>query len=482
MGMFSSKNIISYCVIILFVLNVIYPIFPEYYEINDREIIYNFRGDNIEGLANNSIVDLRNSDGEKIYIGTSNGLSFIDLSLFSVSENSNDIQYMHYDNVNLPEGGNPSTTTKVLNDSFGSYQGNTMIAVSGVSSSNICDDCPKGTGVSWSLDNGNTWNSIKQPVDFLPNSEYCSEIPDEDLNSWYIGHPQYLEGVPDNIPDQCYPIISGCSWNYAGSYCYAQENLQSISFSWNDENLSSFPITVPENNVSYDLSIDLIGGYVYAANWAGMLRRFKFYDNDAALECKEFENDNCETHWEIVPLPLDGVSEVLCGGELGESDPRDPPLGNHNHKAFSVYVENQTYPEDSSEFYNIWVGTADGVNKGKILVDDNFECISWNHFEEEDGLSGEWIIDIVAYDNSLNNGGYIPPRIHLISWNTSGVSPHEITYTENNGQNWNNTNYFIEQDAIIYNLYFDEDSNLYASTNQGLFYHFNSIQNQNLDN
>ena len=46
-------------------------------------------------------------------------------------------------------------------------------------------------------------------------------------------------------------------------------------------------------------SVDLELGYIYAASWAGMLRRFNYQDDNPS--------------WELVPLPLDNQTQVECG-------------------------------------------------------------------------------------------------------------------------------------------------------------------------
>ena len=75
-----------------------------------------------------------------------------------------------------------------------------------------------GTGISYSIDEGENWLYIPQPI--------------------------------DNIPE-------------TGKY-------QTIS--WGDQNISALAVTTEINNISYDLAID--GDYIYAASWAGGLRRY----------------------------------------------------------------------------------------------------------------------------------------------------------------------------------------------------------------
>mgnify|MGYP000595541432 CR=1 FL=1 len=52
------------------------------------------------------------------------------------------------------------------------------------------------------------------------------------------------------------------------------------------------------NNISYGLAI--VGDYIYAASWAGGLRRF----GPIYLEQKS---------WQIIPLPMDSDPKLICG-------------------------------------------------------------------------------------------------------------------------------------------------------------------------
>ena len=112
------------------------------------------------------------------------------------------------------------------------------------------------------------------------------------------------------------------------------------------------PITVKEANVTYDASIN--GNNIYITSWAGGLRRY----------------NTLTKIWQRVPLPQDN-DQILntcdessyittsSGSILKDFylNPRDPiDGGNHNHKAFSVISYSDT----------VWVGTANGINRGLI--------------------------------------------------------------------------------------------------------------------
>ena len=176
------------------------------------------------------------------------------------------------------------------------------------------------------------------------------------------------------------------------------------------------PVTVPQANVTYDM--DLSEEFAWTASWAGGLRRFKLIDQV----------------WERVPLPMDNqyvlttckdTSYIRIGGKYILKDyylnPRDPlDGGNHNHKAFSVLSYSDT----------IWVGTANGINRG-ILGSGN--CIDWEHYSYPmDNLSGNFVVGL---EIQRLNGKRI-----IWAATVNADDPTEkrgISYTIDDGLSWN---------------------------------------------
>ena len=155
------------------------------------------------------------------------------------------------------------------------YEGNTMVTVSGSEASTYNSSISAGTGLAWSLNNGSTWNYIEQPIDIDCEDFSSYECLEENNCSWsieldYCIYNNYKIIEEDDVSIPMVPIIA-------------------VGYS---EELYSYPITVPEFNVIYDISIDLKNGYIYTANYYGMLRRFKFYD---------FINES------IIPEPIGGA-------------------------------------------------------------------------------------------------------------------------------------------------------------------------------
>ena len=129
---------------------------------------------------------------------------------------------------------------------------NDLIVVSGVTGTVLE---PEGTGISWSVDGGETWEYIAQPVDNDQGSAYITKY-------------------------------------------------------WNNIAFEQLSITTNVKNVSYDIDVDLEYNYIYATSWAGMLQRFKYTDSNPSWElvplpmdgqdnlscdfsCDDSENQSC---------------------------------------------------------------------------------------------------------------------------------------------------------------------------------------------
>ena len=343
---------------------------------------------NRSGLESNVIIDIRYGSGDTLYIGTGNGLGFADVT-YPLSPT-----FTVVNNPLLPEGGIPALKTYTLNNS------NKMIVLSGAISTyetadNVCH--ARGTGISWSVDNGLSWQYIDQPVD---------------------------DGDPEGF----------------------------MNFDWYGETLSKKVWHTTVDNVSYDVAVDLSQNFVYSTSWGGGLRRFNYENNP---------------EWKVIPLPMDNQDSLFCNATTYAShydnyvfNPVDPPDGSDNHKAFSVYADSNT----------LWVGTAGGVNKG--IVQDG-GCIDWIHYNTNDGLGGNWITGIIPQE--ISDGLETYTRLWLISWTGAPPPPHPLTYTDDEGETWEEVTYFEEQGIVVYNLSFSSEnaiSNQYifASTDDGLYY------------
>ena len=167
------------------------------------------RYDNIteEGLNSNSIIDIRPIDESYLLMSTANGLSYV--HIYDLHPDSLIFGSFIRDSVSLPRGGAPALAV-----------GGNIISISGIidTTTKTTGEELMGTGISYSIDEGENWFYISQPI--------------------------------DNIPE-------------TGKY-------QTIS--WGDQDISALAVTTKINNISYDLAIGR--DYIYAASWAGGLRRY----------------------------------------------------------------------------------------------------------------------------------------------------------------------------------------------------------------
>ncbi len=209
---------------------------------------------------------------------------------------------------------------------------------------------------------------------------------------------------------------------------------------WGGLEINALPVTVFENNITYDLSIGK--QYFWAASWAGGLRRLKK------------QSDGSSRIWERIPLPDDNRLEFNCGEfyENYQLNPRDPPNGNHNHKVFSVFVYSDT----------IWVGTANGINRGIIDRTSSDDCIDWKNFSfPNDGISGNWVVSITKQQwNGKTTIWAVTRSANQISEN-SGLS-----YSRNDGETWSSINSLKGQYG--YNVVV-KDSLVYFASKNGLW-------------
>ena len=341
--------------------------------LNDFRLSSNRSNANNDSEANfpqsNGFIDIESNAYEHIWVTTGDGLGKINYSMGYYDPET--IIFSGVNSPNIPNGGNPALFIK-----------DTIIIVSGVEQEYINGAYePKGTGIGYSIDSGESWEYMPQPI--------CEE----------------------------------CSGYY--------------DFVWGEQEITSLAVTTDINNVSYDVGLQ--GEYIYAASWAGGLRRFRYNDINPI--------------WEVVPLPMDSQDSLICNSIDVESyllNPRDPDDGgSHNHKGFSVF--------NSAEY--LWVGTAEGINRGTI----NGGCIDWYHQTTQNGLSGNWVVGI---ENQITDD---INRIWAITWGTEAGEYNSISYTEDHGVTWNDIEYFSSQNIKIFKLDFNGD-HIYAASEGGLFY------------
>lgn len=166
-----------------------------------------------QGVHHNSIRHIKQFNN-RLFLATSSGLGYLD-----ITDISNPIYY-NINNSNLPSGGVPAL--KLYSDNNEAF-----IFTTGLTSTYEVADNKyhhRGTGISWSLDSGNSWNYSSQPVD---DAE-------------------------------------------AGTY---------MSVPWYDKTFSKKVWHTTVDNISYDIAADVNNGYIYAPLWGGGLKRLNYIDN-----------------------------------------------------------------------------------------------------------------------------------------------------------------------------------------------------------
>ena len=356
-----------------------------------------------EGLLNNSIIDIEFLN-DKVFLSTSSGLGYSEFDGLNFN-------FYHYDDENLPIGGNPSM---VINNNVIAVSGSETVFHGG-------SNHPAGTGVSYSIDGGQAWNYMPQPIDEMPELWSCSNYnyPDVFYDDESECEADCLDC--DGVPTSCKQIYDYISWG-------GQNKILHLS------------VTTEINNVSYDL--DILGDYIYSASWAGGLRRFKYTLNNPV--------------WEGIPLPMDDQDELLCGN-IDVTSYELNPVGKcsedfDNHKVFSIHTMEDT----------LWVGTAEGVNKG--VVTEN-HCIDWTHLTSyNNNLFDDWVIDFEHQIIDENNY-----RIWAITWEKDSqgrIGPP--SYSDDGGQNWTYPSQLFELGVKAYNISIFENF-IFLATNLGLY-------------
>ena len=190
----------------ILMISVIFSQLPEGYDLDRNTRLNRFENISYNKLNSNSIFDIRQIDESYLLISTGSGLSYINI----YDDNPDSINFGSFNKnlVPLPRGGAPALVVK-----------DNIIAISGIVDTQAVTGLElMGTGISYSMDYGENWDYISQPIDSIPSS---------------------------------------------GNYHTVQ---------WGGQDIRVLSVTTEINNISYDLSIG--ENYIYAASWAGGIRRY----------------------------------------------------------------------------------------------------------------------------------------------------------------------------------------------------------------
>ncbi len=203
--------------------------------------------------------------------------------------------------------------------------------------------------------------------------------------------------------------------------------------------IRALPVVVDEFNLSYDVAISKKNNssdslVFWITSWAGGTRK----------------STDFGATWQRVVLPPDAFNTITpTGGPYSfELNPRDPPLGNNNHKGFSVTTENDS---------TIYVGTANGINRSSDWG------VSWKKYNYDstgsgNGVSGDFVVglDVQKYGNNV--------IVWASSNPTKGGEFSAFSFSSNFGTTWSNT----LDVAFTHNVGF-KDSIVYGATDDGIW-------------
>ena len=146
-------------IISILIISVLISQVPIDYKFSTNNTLNRYENITEEGLNSNSIVDIRPIDESYLLMSTAVGLSFARIdnaNLDSVSFGS-----FNRKTVSLPRGGAPALAVK-----------DNIIAISGIidTTTIATGEEQMGTGISYSIDEGESWHYLHQPIDAIPES------------------------------------------------------------------------------------------------------------------------------------------------------------------------------------------------------------------------------------------------------------------------------------------------------------------------
>jgi hypothetical protein len=295
-----------------------------------------------------------------------------------------------------------------------------------------------GRGVAKTFDDGNTFYNYYGSQPFLEDDVSGIAV----YNSWVVVSTAYSQTIGENtFPTGTGIKVSsdyGITWN---AYPQPIDPQDDDTIFYGISKIYALPITVDENNLSYDILItkkNLTSDslVIWITSWAGMLRKSTDYGRT----------------FQRVVLPPDNLDSIYPGGGpyTFELNPRDPPQGNNNHKAFSVCAENDS---------TIYVGTANGINKS---TDWGVSWRKFNNANTGNGISGDFVValKIQRYNNKT--------IIWAASNSTGGSQFNGFSYSSNSGLTWAST---LEEAVFSHNMGF-KDSIVYLATDNGIWRSF----------
>ncbi|MGC8595295.1 MAG: FlgD immunoglobulin-like domain containing protein [Candidatus Kryptoniota bacterium] len=222
----------------------------------------------------------------------------------------------------------------------------------------------------------------------------------------------------------------GISWTFKPQ---STDSLSDSTVTYGSNRLKALPITTQVNNVTYSLAF--YKGYLYAADFAGGLRR----------------TADLGKTWQRVVLPPDYLNYInpdsVYNFQLSPVAGSITYESNLNHRVFSLYSDG-----DSA----LYVGTADGINK---TTDSGLTWQKFNHQNQSNPISGNFVVSISGNDF---NGAHF---IWAATVNANDPSEQEgISYTMDGGLSWQ----YVLTGHFFHSMAFNRKI-LYAASDDGLY-------------
>lgn len=285
-------------------------------------------------------------------------------------------------------------------------------------------------GLSRSTDNGNTWTNYYKTELF--GEESVSAVAFKNDTVWAATwHSETLLGEDAPVGSGLkYSTDNGETWN-AIDQPMDDKNDTTIVYGINT--LKAVPIATRAYNFVYD--IEITNNTIWLATYFGGPRK---------------STDNGKT-WQRVVLPPDDLNSIRPDDTLNF---KWHPNFHLNHNTFSILAVND---------YEIYYGTADGINKS---TDGGISWVKFNRTNQANPISGNFILalDYNKYDNS----------IWAATWKAEGITEYwGVSSSSDGGQNWQT--YLTDERVLDFGFkYYGTPGNytgadIFAASQNGLY-------------
>ncbi len=302
-------------------------------------------------------------------------------------------------------------------------------------------------GVASTNDLGRHWISYRSDPAFANDGIYALAAIGSTLWASTGYDKETSDGSVQTGSGYAWSADNGTTWHHLGQTLDPQAD-SIIVYGINDS-LKILPVTVPEQNVTFDIS--LTPSTVWIASWASGLR--KSVDSGATWQRIILPSDiqstisESDTLWTYAPTDSLHLHRIF---------PRYDPRRNNNYLAFSVLaIDSDT----------VWCGTAGGVNKS---TDGGRSWQKFSHQNQASPILGNWVIAIGEQRYAGRD------RIWITNWKADDPTEQfGVSYTDDWGNSWHTLLPGVKAYDFGFNqnngaVYIASDDGLYRTTDGGL--------------